>query len=387
MNRSLFLALLAALGLVLAGCTADSTDPASQASQDLALPAADTSQWLLPLQLEGHEVFETGWVTEPQVLDGIFLAPREADGALEFTAVNPEGQILWSARRPISCTGFVLTRTSSGQPLAVLSDLSTTDTALAATTATAYDLQTGEQVWGPVQVPGPHQGPGLVYSAPPEAVMGETGPKTVLDPDTGQVLIDESTDPHQRVIGDYHGLTLVATDEELRAVRGPQAQLAWQLDASELGADPAELRPVVGQPREDVPVQLQRAHEDHLLLNLDDGRVLADSVREALTDAVSGYNVVLRQQQLEGLDPDGQPQWQLSVPEGTTLAGPGDALVFTQNDGTLAVHNAVTGALAQGYGTGEGRQIILPVLLDASGAAVVTDHSHYYLAAAPRAES
>lgn len=63
---------------------------------------------------------------------------------------------------------------------------------MAATTATALDLTTGEQIWGPVDVPGPYQGPGLVFAAPPEGFMGQTGPRVALDPTTGQVAAAES---------------------------------------------------------------------------------------------------------------------------------------------------------------------------------------------------
>src|SRR5690606_134129 len=118
----------------------------------------------VPYNLWGMVAVDPGWDTLPQHADGVFLAPSEdEDGqALTFTAVDEEGTILWTAQRPLSSSDFTLTTDADGRALAVLTDVATTDDALAGTPATAYDLHTGEEVWGPVTVPGPHYGPGVV---------------------------------------------------------------------------------------------------------------------------------------------------------------------------------------------------------------------------------
>lgn len=149
------------------------------------LPQVDVSQMRLPTSLEGLEVLDPDWATEPKYADGVYLAAGEREGLLEFTAVSVHGEVLWAAQRPASCTGFAVTTDDQGRALAVLTDTETTSDALAGTTATAYDLNSGEHVWGPVEVPGPHHGPGLVFAAPPPEYMGEGGPRVALSPSTG----------------------------------------------------------------------------------------------------------------------------------------------------------------------------------------------------------
>lgn len=138
----------------------------------------------LPTSFEELAVLDPGWDTDAQYADGVYLAAGEHDGVLEFTSVDVHGRVLWAVQRPASCTGFAVTTDADGRALAVLGDLQTSSDALAATTASAYDLTTGEHVWGPVEVRGPYQGPGLVFAAPPEGFMGETGPRVALDPTT-----------------------------------------------------------------------------------------------------------------------------------------------------------------------------------------------------------
>lgn len=169
------LALSVAAVLVVTGCAASEPEPERDPYLvDEALPVVDTTGMQLPTSFEELEVVDPGWDTAAQHAEGVYLAAGERDGVLEFTAVDVHGEVLWAAQRPASCTGLAATTDAHGRALAILGDLETTADALAATTATAYDLTTGEHVWGPVEVPGPYQGPGLVFAAPPEGFMGQT---------------------------------------------------------------------------------------------------------------------------------------------------------------------------------------------------------------------
>lgn len=193
-------------------------DPEPQAL-DERLPEAETDDDAqLPTQLAGQTLLETGWGTPPQEADGVFLAPGDSGGKLTFTTVDSEGTALWEAERPLSCTGFTLT-TDDQQPLAVLTDIEedAEGSPLGEPTVTAYDLHTGEEVWGPVEVPGPHQGPGMVFAAPPQQSLGDLGPAVVLHPATGEILFDEREDESLQVLGEHHGTILVAEDDQLRA--------------------------------------------------------------------------------------------------------------------------------------------------------------------------
>src|SRR5699024_2094031 len=60
------------------------------------------------------------------------------------------------ADRPLSCTGYVLTRGPEGAPVAVLADLAeAAEGDFPAMTLTGYDLRTAEPLWGPVEALGP----------------------------------------------------------------------------------------------------------------------------------------------------------------------------------------------------------------------------------------
>ena len=86
-------------------------------------------------------------------------------------------------------------------------------------TASAYDLATGDPVWGPVELPGPHAGPGLVFQAPPEGFMGESGEAVALDPSTGQRLDADGG----RALGEFAGTVVRATADALTDIDDTEA--------------------------------------------------------------------------------------------------------------------------------------------------------------------
>lgn len=375
MTRRLVVALTLILTLLVSACMSGNQRTSGDGTRVSTLPVADSSQWALPFPLEDQPLFDPNWVTEPQGLDDIFLAPREVDGLLEFIAVEPSGTIAWSALRPISCTGFTLTRTSEGRALAVLSDLTSTESELSATSITAYDLATGEEVWGPIPVPGPHQGPGLVYAAAPSGVMGETGPKLVVNADTGQAA---PLPKGHTVVGEYFGTVLSASPQALTANTGHDGRQLWKIPATELEVSPQQLRAAVGTPRESGHVLLQLAHENHMLLDLEHGRLVADKLRWAHTDPLTATNIVQSDTQLRALDPLGEVLWELSVDEETTMAGQGHALIYLRAENTLRVHNVLTGAVAQQYADSPQGVLVVPLQFGSSGSGVFTDFERFY---------
>ena len=121
---------------------------------------ADTSDVRLPAQFDQLVTIEPAWDLPIQRGGSVFLSAEETDRALVFRAVDSSGTVRWSAERPLACAGFVVTRDADGRDLAVLTDAEASDDDLSVTTASAYDLGSGEQVWGPVEVPGPAHRPG-----------------------------------------------------------------------------------------------------------------------------------------------------------------------------------------------------------------------------------
>ncbi|WP_413452719.1 hypothetical protein AA0Y32_09310 [Georgenia phoenicis] len=360
------LALLAVAGL-LAGCAGDpppvETEPA--VLEERAAPSEEVDEGSLPLALSGLPVLDPGWDQVPQELDGLLLGlDHPEDGEpLRFVAAREDGTLLWQAERPPSCTGFTLSR-AGDRPVAVLTDLAPGQDTMSETSASAYDLATGELVWGPVEVPGPLQGPGTVFAAPaPGAAMGETGPRVVLDPATGEVVADEE-DGDAVVVGEYGGLVLTAADGTLTA-DGPGT--SWEVPLADLGTgpepaalpgvDPPPGTALLGAPGEALGV----------LVDLATGEVLTTGVRDAVTEPISGTLVTLEDATLVGR-PDGE-HWERPA-EGMALSAAGNVFAYLRSDTAVRAVNVVTGADAVAYDDGVTDPAV-PVLVTEGGATVV----------------
>lgn len=382
-------AALAALVMILAACGAEDDqpveaipdyDPTPEYAGEEA-PEAEIDEVRLPYQFQESTLLDPGWDTEPKGAEGVFLAPAEADGVLTFSAVDEQGAVLWEAQRPRSCAGFTIT--SDGErALAVLTDMEHQDGSFGATTASAYDLQTGEEVWGPVEVPGPHQGPGTVFAAPPEEQMGETGPKRMLDPATGEVLADEAEDD-QRVIGEYLGTGLLVDGTELVAISGSGDTVDWSIPLEQFDWDPEsvfsqEPTGVVTQ-----PAAMVGAEADELaLIDLETGEPIAEGLHDAAYDPATGGWITLGEE-FRGYDESGTELFSRAEGEGLRLEGAGAVMVYLRTaENQLQVHNAVTGDIAQGYDPADEGPIALPIHVSETGGGVLSTEQGLLLAPA-----
>lgn len=332
------------------------------------LPSAPAEELWLPYPVQQLALVTPPWAARAaQERGGVFLAPQETDDILEFSAVDDEGTTLWSAQRPASCTGFVLTSTSDGQDIVVLADLEEASEGLA-TTASAYDLYTGARLWGPVEVPGPHRGPGLVYAEMP-ATFGEPEGALALDADTGQVL-----PVPEQVIGEYGGAVLTVDDTRLTALEPVEDGLEarWEVPLGEHHWTSEEIAAVAGTDPGPGLALLEVGTGGHVLLDLADGRVLAEDARDAVTDAATGARVFLDDEGLHGIDPDGEPTWSAPAGAEAQVQAAGGALVYLLDDGAVRVHNTLTGEVATGYDSLGSGEIAVPVLIAPSGAALLT---------------
>jgi hypothetical protein len=361
-------------------------DPTPQVLDEPA-PPAQVDPRSLPSQLAEAAVVAPGWDQPPVEMDGIFVGLAEPKGAqhLRAIAVDSAGTLLWQARRPVTCAGFALSR-AGGAPIAVLTDVSSSPGGVGETTATAYDLATGRQIWGPVDVPGPHQGPGLVFASPaPAGAMGETGPRVMLDPATGAVVRDDSTDPRTTIVGEYDGAALTARDGVLTAQDAASAAPRWSLPLGP-ATGRAEGDGIVSLPGADAPrgtALVAAAQSDGAvaktgtLIDLSTGAVIAADARDARRDPVTGVLVVLGPQSLSG-HRDGA-LWQHPVPATTTAAGAGGVLAFLRVGDAVQAINALTGAVAVAYGDSPDGVFAVPEVMSSTGAAVVAADGGYAL--------
>lgn len=341
-------------------------------------PVYDDADLTLPTQSEGGELVAPGWIVPPQHLDGIFMAPVEVDGHLEFTAIDATGQALWTVERPLSCTGFTLTYGANG-PIAVINDAMTTDTALAATSASAYDLLSGELVWGPVEVPGPHQGPGLVYAAPSAEAMGASGPRVALSPDTGEIVADEA-ESDWSVVAESRGTVLLANDQSLRALNVQGAEL-WESDLPEGLTTVHPAASTSSGPG----VQALRADDGGLVvLDLGSGAVLADSVTSAVIDESIGMLITTSASHTQGtMIATGEEQWSTDSSDQAYVVAAGGAMAYVRDGDAIRVHNTITGDVTPGYPELLTGTIAVPYVMTGTGVAAYPYEGQVLLATEP----
>ncbi|MDN4479504.1 outer membrane protein assembly factor BamB family protein [Demequina muriae] len=338
----------------------------------------DTTGLRMPLQLDGSDAVDPGWEVDPHHLEGIFLAPVESDGALAFTPIDSDGTALWTARRPLACAGFTLTLGADGAPLAVLNDSTPTADALSATTATAYDLRTGERVWGPVDVPGPHQGPGLVYASPPAEAMGETGPRLALDAASGRVIADER-DGTARVVAERHGTVVLQEGDQLRATEGDR--VLWEIPVPE-GVDRAQSPP--GQSLAGAMLALRTADERSTIVDLTTGAVVATDVTSAAWDATTGTLVATDGTRAWAVDAQtGETSWDVPASPDARIVSAGGAQAYLRDGDTIHVHNTLTGAANPGYEPAMEGTIAVPRAIATTGAATFAHEGGVLLATTP----
>ncbi|MCI2266890.1 hypothetical protein [Sediminivirga luteola] len=369
--------------LLLVGCSAgQEPDPDLQrtpAAGGEALPAVELEGYRVPGAFAELRFVEAGWDLAPQERGGVFVGASDEGEVLEFSAVGSDGAVLWSAQRPILCTGFALVADEEGRDLAVLTDIASSEEAIAATTATAYDLHTGEEVWGPVEVPGPLQGPGLVFGAAPEGFMGEAGPKTALDPTTGEVIAQE--DEENRIIGEYQGLVLTAEGGALVGEDGRTDQQEWSVDEGDLGWEPAGASAAVETDPGAELALVTGPEGASALIDTGSGEVVATDVVDAASDPTAGARVLVGPADVRAVDEDNEEQWAQSTGEETTIEAIGTGLVYLRIGDTLRVHNVFTGDVARAYdpeGTG---RLLVPEIITDDGGAVFADESRYLIAA------
>ncbi|WP_423058808.1 hypothetical protein [Brevibacterium linens] len=303
------------------------------------LDAVDASDLQLPLIIEPLELVEPGWDLPPAHLGEVFLSASTGEETLDFSAVDIHGSTLWQAKRPSGCTGFTVSVDADGAPLAVLTDSDSSTDCDEDVTASAYDLETGEQEWGPVDVPGPMRGPGTVFAAedaePTEALA--------LDPATGEAVQDGASDV--RRLGEYRGTILSTDDKTLRAT----GEQSWELSLPDNGWNADELRAAPeADPGGDV-IALDAGDGVGPVLDRETGELLDDDARGVAQDANTGAIVTLGKQGLTVIDDTGKNELPVSVPQSVELEATVGGLIYLREEGTLRVHNAMTGSLARGY--------------------------------------
>ena len=383
--------LLRALGLgtaglgaaALAACTPETPEGAPTSADTPPAPVdpmpallgeqatvVDPATLRLPLEMLVMIVVEPGWTAAPQQLDGIFLGHRRDGDAVRFTAVDQDGTALWTARRPLGCEAAVLTRDDSARAVAVLTDR----TADGVTTLTGYRLRGAEHLWGPVAVPGPPVGPGLLVAA------ADGSGRAVLDPGTGGTVQAEADLAGGRLLAEHLGTVLLVDGEELVARDVPSGTERWRIPAPE-GLDLATSE-VSGRidPTTSHAV-LVGPDVTGALLDLAGGRVLADGITAAAHDHAMDTTVVTAGRTVRGLAADGTETWRHDDPEQLVLIAAGERLAYAQRpeEWTLVVLDTSQGQMVNPYDVDLEGPLAVPELFSADAATSVHVEDTRYL--------
>ncbi|MFK4760129.1 hypothetical protein ACI3KS_04260 [Microbacterium sp. ZW T5_45] len=307
---------------------------------DAPAPTAAATNLALPEEFENAPLLDPGWIATPQEAGGIFLGLREETDRVVFSAVSDTGSVLWEAERPMICSASVATM-AADRPIGVLMDLRAGTDTFVVSTATGYDLRTGEEIWGPVKVPGPHQGPGLVFAAPPEQFMGSSGPRVALDPSAGTILADERELPGARIVGEQGGIVLIADQDELTATSDGE-QVLWSLPLEEVGWATAGASVMEDIQLSDDAAMLGDAASGYTLIRLGDGAILARDVQDATVDDSTGTLIALGDH-LTGYDDTGALAWEHDSPADSTLVSAGRGALYLRTPDGIHVYDSATG--------------------------------------------
>ena len=332
----------------------------------------DHAELRLPLEMSPMIVVDPGWTATPLELDGIFLGYREESEHLRFLAVEEDGTLLWQADRPLTCTGFTLTRDEDGGTVAVLADVAPTEDALAGMTLTAYDLRSAEHLWGPVEAPGPQAALGLVYAEPTDAPMGQGGPRIALSGATGEPLLaEQDLDPGERILGEHLGNVLRIDGQEL-VLSGLDAAQTWRAPVP-AEIDPARARLLGTIDPNPSFAALGDQSGAGAVIDLADGHVIAEDARAVARDHVLARTVVASGTTVRGLDDDGTELWVHEDPEPLQLLSAGERLAYAlrSEEGTLVVLDTNEGLMVQPYDVDRTGPLAVPEVFSAQTAAAV----------------
>lgn len=375
---------LGAIALVATACTA--MTPTGTPHSDLdrtphpvgtSAPDYSGSELLLPQPFDDARIFDPGWDVPPLESHGVYLAPVVDDDRVTFTAVSDGGTVLWTAERPMLCSAFVVTASKDG-PLAILMDITAGEHKMSETTISAYDLRTGAKRWGPVDAPGPHLGPGLVFAAPPPESMGDSGPRMAIDPATGATLADESKETGLMILGERDGIVLLADDTSLVARTAEEPEL-WRRPLEDFHQSIDDLRTAPGLRTDRGLALLGDPTTGATLVSLTEGTVVAQGVHDIALDRSTDIRIVL-DDELHAVDAAGYSLWSRVTAADVALLSAGDGSVYLRSAGRIDVFDTASGEATSSLPS----DTLVPQKISEVGAGIIGSYERPLLVAAAR---
>ena len=341
-TASAVLPLIVAVVLPLSACSgfgsgSQSSEPSTAGSQAPSFDsgeAASVESGEAGSASAAERTVDPGWDAPAQEADGTFLSMHENDDSLEYRAVDSGGQVLWTAQRPRACSAYLVTTTDDGS-IAVLMDQGSATGDSLTPTASGYDLTTGQKRWGPVETPGAMLGNGLVFAGAPKDFIGIAGPRTALDPATGDVAAveteNESDDASPRVVALF-GEHLIRSQDGDIVGEDLDGHRLWTRAAEDFGLSASEAREVPWEQIGETHALLGDAgSEERTLIDLDSGASVDSNISGAWFDS-SSETLVTAGSDLLGFDSDGTKRWNTPLPENAEVAAVGAGLIVFDSE-------------------------------------------------------
>ncbi|TFC84279.1 hypothetical protein E3T23_00255 [Cryobacterium cheniae] len=383
------------LGATLTGCTptADTLGARTVRPESIIFDTDETPRRIAP-GLTAAGTLESD--RAPIAADGAFVSMIFPDGEreqLSFVGATSTGT-RWQIDTNPSCVGSALTRAGEEELIVVLDS----DARLAGgrvamrTVATAFRADTGAHVWGPVDVPGPIQGPGLIFADTPKAIVSAAPTSRVmLSAHDGSVVADETRSDDVQIDYESNGVGLVRIAGELRALDTRTSSTLW--DSVSLarpdGTDStwsASVDETAGASRGTMVVLRWAAPDGAQVVAAHDvrtGRVLGSlpEARDMVTvSSPSGSHIVVASPApgatiLTAIDPVEGLLWARHITGTVTLESASDATLYLRNDAQGVALN-----LASGLEHARG-DFAVPLAILADGTAILPtgDQSRYLL--------
>lgn len=285
--------------------------------------------------------------------------PTDQQSDLQIVGVDPQGTTQWAVQTNPSCVGFGVTRVEDQWAAVVLaSDADNRDGKIATkTTANAYDVSDGSRVWGPTSVPGPMQGPGLIFGQTNPSVVGdEPEAKLMLAAGTG-----EPVDPPRDgavPLYEHHGVGLFGSDDEVMAVDTRTGSVLWESDQLDLPPEWPIEAPVV-----ELLAATGASEAGVIALSWSDSTTGEDGVQQTSLHELSSGRLIT------DLGTEQEPRTVVDTDTGTVivggLAGYRETRAFDRESGDLRWKDDGSGGMMDitlaghgiGYGTRAGQSV------------------------------
>ena len=178
-------------------------------------------------------------------------------------------------------------------------------------------------------------GNGLIFAGAPKDYIGTAGPRTALDPATGDVAAaeteNESDDASPRVVALF-GEHLIRSQDGDIVGEDLDGHKLWTRAAEDFSLSASDAREVPWEPIGEHPRTAgRRRQRERTLIDMDSGASVDSNISGAWLDS-SSETLVTAGSDLLGFDSDGTKRWNTPLPENAEVAAVGAGLIIFDSE-------------------------------------------------------